>query len=161
MSAPAGYDRDARPDVTRSFSVHLSHLQASRGLQCVQLAVLSQSNTAAQETGPQDTDRRKEQEIMNPSQANDKSGRRNVMKRGFWGALLIAIAAIFATAGVRLGASASDEPSTIRARQAGVRSVSAASEQASTNPEVQSPAADLAGPDIANADRDTLDLQLD
>ena len=160
MSAPAGYDRDARPDVTTSFSVHLSHLQASRGLQCVQLAVLSQSNTAAQETGPQDTDRRKEQEIMNPSQANDKSGRRNVMKRGFWGALLIAIAAIFATAGVRLGASASDKPSTIRARQ-GVRSVSAASEQPSMNPGGPSPAADLAGPDIANADRDTLDLQLD
>ena len=98
---------------------------------------------------------------MNSSKANDKSGRKNVMKRGFWGALLIAIAAIFATAGVRLGASASDKPSTIRASQAGVRSVSAASEQPSTNSEGQSPAADLAGPDIANADRDTLDLQLD
>ena len=98
---------------------------------------------------------------MNASQANDKSGRRNVMKNGFWSALLIAVAAIFATAGVRLGASASDKPSTIRARQAGVRSVSAASEQPSTNPEGPSPAADLTGPDIANADTDTLDLQLD
>jgi hypothetical protein len=44
---------------------------------------------------------------------------------------------------------------------AGVRSVSAASEQPSANPEGQSPAADLAGPNIANADRHTLDLQLD
>ncbi len=98
---------------------------------------------------------------MNSNQANDKSGRKNVMRSGFWGALLIAIAAIFATAGVRLGSAAADRPSTIRTTRAGVRSGSAPSEQSSAIPGGQSPADDLAGPNIANADTDTLDLQLD
>jgi len=57
-----------------------------------------------------------------------------------WGALLFAIAAFFAIGGVRSGSAASEKSSTIRASQ--------------------SPAADLAGLNIARAERDTLDLQL-
>jgi len=63
------------------------------------------------------------------------------MKHGFWGVLLIAAVAIFATSGVRLGRSASDKTSTI--------------------PVGESLAAELAEPNITDADTDTLDLQLD
>ena len=110
---------------------------------------------------PQYTDRRKEQGTMDSGQANDNSNRKNMMKHGLWGALLIAVVAIFATSGVRLGGAASDQPSTIAASQVGVRSGSAASEQSSTIPVGESPAAELAELNIANADTDTLDLQLD
>ncbi len=79
---------------------------------------------------------------MNARQPNDKSDRKNVVRGGLWGgALVLAIAAIFATAGVRSGSPASEKSSTIRASQ--------------------SLAADLAGPNIARAETDTLDLQLD
>ena len=78
---------------------------------------------------------------MSSSQANGKSARKNVMKHGFWGVLLIAAVAIFATSGVRLGSSASDKASTISVGE--------------------SLAAELAEPNITDADTDTLDLQLD
>ena len=78
---------------------------------------------------------------MNSRQANDKSRGRKVMTGGLLGALLLAIAAFFSTAGVQSRSAASEKSSTIRGSQ--------------------SPAADVAGPNIARADTDTLDLQLD
>jgi hypothetical protein len=78
---------------------------------------------------------------MNSRQSNGKSHRKNVMRVGLWGVILLAIAAFFATAGVR--------------------SRSATSEQSPTIPANQSPAVDPEGPGMAHADTDTLDLQLD
>ena len=103
----------------------------------------------------------KEEESMNSRQPNDKSGRKNVVRGGLWGALLLATAAFFAMAGVRSGPAAPGKSSAIRASQSGVRSGSAASEKSSTIRASQSPAADPAGPNIARAETDTLDLQLD
>ena len=77
---------------------------------------------------------------MNSRQSNDKSRGKKVMTGGLLGALLLAIAAFFATAGVR--------------------SRSATSENSSMIPASQSPAVDVVLPGIANADKDTLDLQL-
>ena len=98
---------------------------------------------------------------MNSRQPSDKSVRKSMVRGGLWGAVLLAIAAFFAMAGVRNGAAASGDSSTIRASQPNIRNDSAASEHSSTIPTSQSPAADLSGPGIANADADTLDLQLD
>ena len=84
------------------------------------------------------------------------------MRRGLWGVLLLATAAFFAMAGVRSGSSTSEKSSsTARVSQSGVRSGSAASDKSSPTRASQSPAADPAGSNIARADMDTLDFQLD
>jgi hypothetical protein len=78
---------------------------------------------------------------MNSTQSPGKWDRKNLVRGGLWGALLLATAAFVAVAGAPSSSAAPQKSSAI--------SVS------------RGPAADPAGPNIARAETDILDLQLD